>query len=59
MKLDDALAVAALVELKREGYKPRRGIVLAFSGDEEAAMTTTQRLATELSNAEMPRMRRL
>jgi acetylornithine deacetylase/succinyl-diaminopimelate desuccinylase-like protein len=35
MKLDDALAVAALVELKREAYKPRRDIVLAFSGDEE------------------------
>ncbi|MBV9725888.1 MAG: M20/M25/M40 family metallo-hydrolase, partial [Gammaproteobacteria bacterium] len=28
MKLDDALAVATLIELKREGYKPRRGIVL-------------------------------
>jgi hypothetical protein len=31
MKLDDALAVAALIELKREGYKPRRDIVLAWS----------------------------
>src|SRR5215831_7413393 len=53
MKLDDALAVAALVELKREGYKPRRGIVLALSGDEETTMKTTERLAGELSNAEM------
>ena len=53
MKLDDALAVATLVELKREGYKPRRGIVLAFSGDEETAMKTTGMLARELSNAEM------
>jgi carboxypeptidase PM20D1 len=51
MKLDDALAVAALVELKREGYKPRRDIVLALSGDEETAMQTTQMLAKELSNA--------
>jgi carboxypeptidase PM20D1 len=53
MKLDDALAVAALIELKREGYKPRRGIVLALSGDEETTMKTTAMLAKELSNAEM------
>jgi carboxypeptidase PM20D1 len=53
MKLDDALAVAALIELKREGYKPRRDIVLAFSGDEETTMKTTQMLAKELANAAM------
>jgi carboxypeptidase PM20D1 len=53
MKLDDSLAVAALIELKRAGYKPRRDIVLAFSGDEETTMKTTQMLAKELSNAEM------
>src|SRR5215469_6544855 len=53
MKLDDALAVAALIELRREGYKPRRDIVLALSGDEETTMKTTQALARELSNAEL------
>jgi carboxypeptidase PM20D1 len=53
MKLDDALAVAALIELKREGYKPHREIVLAFSGDEETTMKTTEKLAAALSNAEM------
>jgi acetylornithine deacetylase/succinyl-diaminopimelate desuccinylase-like protein len=53
MKLDDALAVAALIELRREGYKPRRDIVLALSGDEETTMKTTGMLAKELSNAEM------
>jgi carboxypeptidase PM20D1 len=53
MKLDDALAVAALIELKREGYQPRRDIVLAFSGDEETTMKTTAMLAKELANAEM------
>jgi acetylornithine deacetylase/succinyl-diaminopimelate desuccinylase-like protein len=53
MKLDDALAVAALVELRRQGYKPRRDIVLALSGDEETTMKTTAALARELSNAEL------
>jgi len=53
MKLDDALAVAALIELKRAGYKPRRDLVLALSGDEETLMKTTQILAQQLSNAEM------
>ena len=53
MKLDDALAVAALIELKRERYQPRRELVLALSGDEETAMKTTQLLAEELANAEM------
>lgn len=53
MKLADALAVAALIELKREGYKPRREIVLALSGDEETTMKTTRMLAQELANAEL------
>ena len=53
MKLADALAVAALVELRRGGYEPRRDIVLAFSGDEETTMKTTRMLAGELSNAEV------
>jgi carboxypeptidase PM20D1 len=53
MKLDDALAVAVLIELKRQGYKPRRDIILAFSGDEETAMKTTQALAKTLPSAEM------
>lgn len=53
MKLDDALAVAALVELKRQGYKPRRDIVVVFSGDEETTMKTTAMMARSLPNAEM------
>jgi acetylornithine deacetylase/succinyl-diaminopimelate desuccinylase-like protein len=53
MKLDDTLAIAALVELKRQGYKPRRSIVLEFSGDEETTMKTSATIAATLSNAEM------
>ena len=53
MKLDDALAVASLIELKREGYKPRREIILALTGDEETAMKTAQSMAGTLSKAEM------
>ncbi len=53
MKLDDALVVATLVELKRQGFKPHRDIVVVFSGDEETTMKTTEMLAKELPNAEM------
>jgi carboxypeptidase PM20D1 len=53
MKLDDTLAIAALIELKRQGYKPRRDIVLEFSGDEETTMKTTAIIAEKLSNAEL------
>jgi acetylornithine deacetylase/succinyl-diaminopimelate desuccinylase-like protein len=38
MKLDGAIAIAALIELRRAGFRPRRDIVLEFSGDEETAM---------------------
>ena len=53
MKLDDALAVSTLIELKRQGYKPRRDIALVLSGDEETVMKTTAMAAKELSNGEM------
>ncbi len=53
MKLDDTLAIAALIELKRQGYKPRRDIVLEFSGDEETTMKTSAIIAEKLSNAEL------
>jgi carboxypeptidase PM20D1 len=53
MKLDDALAVATLIELRREGFKPRRDILLALSGDEETAMKSTELLAQAVMGAEM------
>ena len=53
MKLDGTTAIAALVELRREGYRPRRSIVIEFSGDEETAMKTSALIAEKLSNAEL------
>ncbi|QEH95306.1 M20/M25/M40 family metallo-hydrolase [Gluconobacter thailandicus] len=53
MKLDDTLAIAALLELKKDGYKPRRDIILEFSGDEETTMATGAIIASKLANAEL------
>ena len=53
MKLDGTLAIASLIELKREGYRPRRDIVIEFSGDEETAMRTSAVIADKLANADL------
>jgi acetylornithine deacetylase/succinyl-diaminopimelate desuccinylase-like protein len=53
MKLDGTLAIASLIELKREGYKPRRDIVIEFSGDEETTMKTSAIIAEKLANADL------
>ena len=53
MKLDGTLAISALIELKREGYVPRREVIIEFSGDEETTMRTSAAIATKLSNAEL------
>jgi carboxypeptidase PM20D1 len=53
MKLDGTIAIASLIELKREGYHPRRGIVLEFSGDEETDMKTSAVIAAKLADAEL------
>jgi acetylornithine deacetylase/succinyl-diaminopimelate desuccinylase-like protein len=53
MKLDGALAIVALTELRREGFKPRRDIVIEFSGDEETRMKTSAMIAEQLSGAEL------
>lgn len=53
MKLDDTLALASLIELKRQGYHPRRSIVVAFSGDEETEMKTSRIIADRLANADL------
>jgi len=53
MKLDGTIAIASLIELKRQGYKPRRSIIIEFSGDEETTMKTSQIIAEKLADAEL------
>lgn len=53
MKLDGAIAIAAVNELRRSGYKPRRSIIVEFSGDEETAMRTSAIIADTLKDADI------
>jgi carboxypeptidase PM20D1 len=53
MKVDDALVIASLIELRRARYQPRWTIIVAFSGDEETTMKTSQLIATRLAHAEL------
>ncbi|HEY1448300.1 MAG TPA: M20/M25/M40 family metallo-hydrolase [Caulobacteraceae bacterium] len=53
MKTDGVIAIAALNELRREGYKPRRDIVIEFSGDEETTMKTSAIIADKLAGADL------
>ena len=53
MKLDGTIAIAALGELRRQGYSPRRDIVIEFSGDEETNMKTSGIIAAKLANADL------
>jgi carboxypeptidase PM20D1 len=53
MKLDGTMAISALIELKRRGFKPRRDVIIEFSGDEETVMKTSAIIAEKLSNADL------
>ena len=53
MKFDGAMAVSAVIDLRAHGYRPRRSIVIAFSGDEETMMATSDVLAHQLKNADL------
>lgn len=50
-KFEASLAVASLIELRRQGFRPRRSIVVAYSGDEETTMKTSKLIAERLKNA--------
>jgi carboxypeptidase PM20D1 len=52
-KFDLSIITAAVAKLKREGWKPRRDVILAFSGDEETQMVTTRKLASRFKHAEL------
>lgn len=52
-KFEVATSVTTLIQLKQEGFVPKRTIILALSGDEETAMATTQKLAQKLKGAEL------
>jgi carboxypeptidase PM20D1 len=52
-KFDISTFVASVIQLKREGFKPGRDIVLVFSGDEETGMKTTAALAEAFRDAEL------
>lgn len=52
-KVSQVLALVSLMELRKGGYKPRRTIVIAFSGDEETSMKTSRILAARFAGAEM------
>src|SRR3546814_20781760 len=41
-----------MAQLKKEGFKPTRSIILLLSGDEETPMTTTRALAAKYKGAE-------
>ena len=53
MKFNAAQAVSSLIDLRQGGYKPKRTIIVAFSGDEETTMATSRVIAERLKDAEL------
>ena len=52
-KFSMVLAMVGLMELRKGGYRPKRTIVIAFSGDEETTMKTGRILADRFAHADM------
>lgn len=52
-KFDISMITATVANLKRTGWKPKRDVILAFSGDEETQMVSTRKLAQQFKDAEL------
>ncbi|WP_416463892.1 M20/M25/M40 family metallo-hydrolase [Sphingomonas sp. VDB2] len=52
-KYDVAMMVSTMAQLKKEGWKPRRTVILLLSGDEETDMVTTKALAGQYKDIEL------
>jgi len=52
-KFDVSMVTATMANLRKQGWKPGRDVILAFSGDEETTMKTTAVLAQRLKHAEL------
>jgi acetylornithine deacetylase/succinyl-diaminopimelate desuccinylase-like protein len=52
-KFDVSILTATLANLKRSGWKPRRDVLFALSGDEETSMVSTRALAQRIKGAEL------
>jgi carboxypeptidase PM20D1 len=48
-----SMITTTVANLKRSGWKPKRDVILAFSGDEETQMATTRKLASQFKHAEL------
>jgi acetylornithine deacetylase/succinyl-diaminopimelate desuccinylase-like protein len=53
MKFGVTMLAVTLARLRKEGFKPKRDVVLVFSGDEETQMKTTAALAERFADAEL------
>ena len=52
MKAGIVTVTNTFMRFKREGFKPKRGMILVFSGDEETEMASTRELAKRYHDAE-------
>ncbi|AEG48257.1 peptidase M20 [Sphingobium chlorophenolicum L-1] len=52
-KYDVAMMVATVAGFRKEGWQPRRTVILLLSGDEETHMRTTRALAEKYKGAEL------
>lgn len=52
-KFDAVQAMVATTLLRQQGFKPKRSIVIAYSGDEETTMLTSKIIAERLKHAKL------